>query len=68
VSPTDIARDTVGALKSSPALLMIVVLNTLMILGVGYVAKSQAEERREMRLRDDKIVEMLAAMCARGPK
>jgi hypothetical protein len=41
----NVANSTVDALKSSPLLLVVVVLNIGMITSLLYVAKSQQEER-----------------------
>ena len=42
---TDVARDTVGALKTSPVLLLILCLNVLMLGALLYVAREQKDER-----------------------
>ena len=66
MSLPDVARSAVQGLSGSPALLLVAVLNVVMILGVGYVARSQADERREMRARDDQVIKVLTELCARG--
>jgi hypothetical protein len=58
-----VVRDTVGALKSSPMLLAMIVLNVLMLLGVGYVAKSQVDERKDIASQGHEMVKMLLERC-----
>ena len=63
MSPTEVARETVKGLSSSPVLLIIAVLNVIMILGVGYAANNAREERRELRQSEDAIVNKVTEMC-----
>ena len=65
MSPTEVARDAVKGLSASPVLLIVAVLNVIMILGVGYVARSQQEERRELRAQEDTVVKALTERCVR---
>jgi hypothetical protein len=57
------ATSTVKGLAAQPALLLIAVLNVAMLAGVGYVAKSQAEERRQAQVHDQEIVKFLIDKC-----
>jgi hypothetical protein len=43
---TQIASETIGALKTSPLLLVVVVLNAGMIFALLYVAGAQRDERQ----------------------
>jgi hypothetical protein len=55
------ASETIGALKSSPGLLVIVLLNILMIGAIGYfMLNAQANNRH--------LIELLIAKCADGQK
>ena len=60
------ATQTVKGLAASPALLLIAVLNVLMLLGVGYVAKSQVDERRALGVQQQEIVKLLLQTCKPG--
>jgi hypothetical protein len=53
------ASDTVNALKSSPALLVIVVLNVLLVGGVGYAMLNAMASNRH-------LMELLITKCADG--
>lgn len=57
MSPADVARDAVGALKGSPALLVIVLLNVA--LGVAALLYLRAEQRQM-----DRMIEIVST-CAR---
>jgi hypothetical protein len=50
------ASDTVSALKSSPALLVIVVLNVLLVGGVGYAMLNAMANNKH-------LIELLIAKC-----
>jgi len=45
---TNIGSETVSALKTSPLLLVVVLLNAGMIWALVYVAASQREERQQL--------------------
>jgi hypothetical protein len=45
---TNIASETVAAFKTSPLLLLVVVLNAGMLFALIYVAGQQREERQEL--------------------
>ena len=60
------AAGAVTGLSRQPALLLIAVLNVLMLLGVGFVAKSQVDERRALGQQQSDIVKMLLERCRDG--
>jgi uncharacterized membrane protein affecting hemolysin expression len=45
---TNIGSETVSALKTSPLLLVVVILNAGMIFALMWVASSQREERQQL--------------------
>ena len=45
---TQLGSETIGALKTSPLLLVVVVLNAGMIFALLYVASVQREERQQL--------------------
>ena len=47
--PSDVIKQTIDGLKSTPAMLMVVLLNIVMLAGFAYVLHevAQAQERRE---------------------
>ena len=45
---TQLGIETIGALKSSPLLLVVVVLNAGMIFALLYVANVQRDERQQL--------------------
>jgi hypothetical protein len=57
------ANSTIKGLAAQPGLLLIAVLNIVMLVGVGYVAKSQADERRMVHDQQDSIVKFLIEKC-----
>jgi hypothetical protein len=61
---TGVAKEAVKGLSGSPALLLIMLLNVAMLVGVGYVAKAQQEERRELRADDALMFKVITDMCA----
>ena len=58
MSPTELARDTVSALKSSPLLLAIILLNVAMLAAALLYLRA---EQRQM----DRMIELVAS-CNRG--
>jgi hypothetical protein len=59
------ATATVKGLSATPALLLILLLNVLMLGGVAYAANSAREERRELRQQEDTITKIVTDMCAK---
>lgn len=59
----EVANQAVKGLSASPALLLIACLNFIMIFGVGYVAKSQVEERRALAVQQQETVKLLLSLC-----
>jgi hypothetical protein len=56
---TQLGLETIGALKTSPLLLVVVVLNAGMIFALLYVANVQRDERQT-------LTKMLISDCGRG--
>jgi hypothetical protein len=61
---SDVAKEAVKGLSTSPILLIIAVLNVVMILGVGWASSNAREERRELREQENAIVKVLTEQCA----
>jgi Tfp pilus assembly protein PilO len=59
------ANNTISGLARQPALLLIAVLNVVMLLGLGYVAKSQVEERRALANEQSGLVKLFLDKCNR---
>jgi hypothetical protein len=58
MSPIEIARDTVAALKSSPLLLVVILLNIVMVgAGLLYLRREQAQM--------DRMIELMSE-CSKG--
>ena len=56
---TQLGIETIGALKGSPLLLVVVVLNVGMIFALLYVANAQKDERQI-------LTKMLVESCAKA--
>ena len=57
---TQLGIETLGALKTSPLLLVVVVLNAGMIFALMYVAGSQRDERQM-------LTKMMVENCGKAP-
>lgn len=44
----DVSKETVGALKTQPILLVVVILNVLMLGLIYYIGSAQREERAQL--------------------
>jgi hypothetical protein len=56
---TQVASETISALKASPLLLVVVVLNAGMIFALMYVASTQRDERQM-------LTRMMVENCGKG--
>jgi hypothetical protein len=65
MSPVDVAKETVKGLSDQPMLLLIAVLNVAMLATLLFVAKSNANERHELRQDDQVMIRILTDMCAK---
>ena len=62
------ASATVKGLAAQPALLLIAVINVVMLFGVGYVARSQVDERKAITEQGNEMIKLLLEKCNSGSK